>query len=73
MRSRARLHRELNLRRRNAILLMLAALVALLFAVTPARADRQCTDLGLLGTTKYRVCVPCWYKICDLLPPPASQ
>jgi hypothetical protein len=59
--------------RRRAILLLLAAVTSLLFAVTPAKADRQCTDLRLVGGSKYRVCVPCWYNLCDLLPPPGES
>ena len=72
MRGRTRLQRELTMRRAT-ILLLLAVLVGILFAVTPAKADRQCTDLTLMGGGKQRVCVPCWYNLCDLLPPPGAQ
>ena len=59
--------------RRTAVLLILAVLTALLFAVTPAKADRQCTDLTLVGSLSHKVCVPCWYNMCDLLPPPGAS
>ena len=59
--------------RRTAVLLVLAVLTALLFAVTPAKADRQCTDLTLVGGLRHKVCVPCWYNLCDLLPPPGTS
>ncbi|MFY9587934.1 MAG: hypothetical protein WAT66_10815 [Actinomycetota bacterium] len=56
--------------RRATILLIMAAVVGLLFAVTPAKADRQCLDVKVLGNLGNKVCVPCYYNICDLLPPP---
>lgn len=58
--------------RRATILLVLVALVGVLFALTPARADRQCTDVTVMGGLRQRLCVPCWYNLCDLLPPPGA-